>query len=216
MRKFENIKIPDRVKKKAKLTKEEKLKIKEEKRLKKQELKELREANKEVLLSTRKLLDFIDIDEDDSIIMKNGYIDLFKIDTKDVYSLSEDEAKVHIYNYVSFLRSYNYDFKIISMKFPVNTVVQQEYIKRRLKACKNDVFKEYLNEELEKLIRSEENDQNKEFYIMIFVKENEDKKELIRNLFRSQNIAVQFTQMTLEKKLQILFKINNLNTKLVR
>ncbi len=50
---------------------------------------------------------------------------------------------------------------------------------------------------------------------MIFVKENEDKESIKRTLFRSQNIAVQLIPLSLEKKLKILFKLNNPNTKLM-
>ena len=57
--------------------------------------------------------------------------------------------------------------------------------------------------------------QNREFYIMIFIKDTEEKESIKRTLFRSQNIAVQLIPLTVEKKLKILFKLNNPNTKLI-
>ena len=57
--------------------------------------------------------------------------------------------------------------------------------------------------------------QNREFYIMIFIKDTEEKDSIKRTLFRSQNIAVQLIPLTVEKKLKILFKLNNPNTKLI-
>ena len=57
--------------------------------------------------------------------------------------------------------------------------------------------------------------QNREFYIMIFIKDTEEKESIKRTLFRSQNIAVQLIPLDLEKKLKILFKLNNPNTKLM-
>ncbi|MBS6502190.1 MAG: hypothetical protein KH415_11270 [Clostridium sp.] len=216
MRKFNDIKLNNikEDKKKIKLTKEEKQKLKEEKIQRKRELKEFKEANKQVLKSTKDELDFLDIDNDDSIAMKNRYIDIFQIDTKDIYSLSDEEVKMHIYNFIGFLRNYNYDFKIISMKFPVNTVKQQEHIRRKIKACNNSIYIRSLEEELKRLIEFENNEFDKEFYIMIFATEKDDKKEVLRCLFRSQNIAIRLIRMDLEKKLKILFKINNTNTKL--
>ena len=72
-----------------------------------------------------------------------------------------------------------------------------------------------LIEELEQLVYLESTRQNREFYIMIFIKDTEEKESIKRTLFRSQNIAVQLIPLTVEKKLKILFKLNNPNTKLI-
>lgn len=216
IRKFNDIKIEkEKNNKKVRLTKEEKKIKKKEKKQKKLELKEARKANKEVLDSTKKLLGFIDVDDDDSIIMKNGYLDIFQIDSKDIYSLTDVEIKINVYNFIDFLRAYPFDIKIISMNFPVNTLKQQEFIKKKIKECDNEKYYYELIEELEQLVYLESTRQNREFYIMIFIKENEDKESIIRTLFRSQNIAVQLMPLDLEKKLKILFKLNNPNTKLM-
>lgn len=202
-------------KKKIKLSKEEKIKIKEEKKLKKQELKEMKIENKKVLGTTKELLEFIDVDDDESFIMKNGYLDIFQIESKDIYSFSETETKMHIYNFISFLRNYIEDFKIISMNFPVNTVKQQQYIRKKINDCKNEVYFKFLNEKLNELIFLDEHRQNREFYIMIFANEKSNKEDVTRTLLRNQNVAIQFKTLDIEKKLKILFKMNNPNTKLM-
>ena len=216
VRKFDDIKIEkEKNNIKVKLTKEEKKIKKEEKKQKKLELKEIRKANKDVLASTKDLLGFVDVDDDDSIIMKNGYLDIFQIDSKDIYSLTDVETTLNIYNFIAFLRSYPFDIKLITMNFPVNTLKQQEFIKKKIKECDNkkDYFE--LIEELEQLVYLESTRQNREFYIMIFIKDTEEKESIKRTLFRSQNIAVQLIPLTVEKKLKILFKLNNPNTKLI-
>lgn len=216
VRKFDDIKIEKEKKNiKVKLTKEEKKIKKEEKKQKKLELKEIRKANKDVLASTKELLGFIDVDEDDSIIMKNGYLDIFQIDSKDIYSLTDVETTMNIYNFIAFLRSYPFDVKLITMNFPVNTLKQQEFIKKKIKECDNEKYYYELIEELEQLVYLESTRQNREFYIMIFIKDTEEKESIKRTLFRSQNIAVQLIPLTVEKKLKILFKLNNPNTKLM-
>ena len=216
VRKFDDIKI-EREKKniKVKLTKEEKKIKKEEKKQKRLELKEIRKANKDVLASTKELLGFVDVDDDDSIIMKNGYLDIFQIDSKDIYSLTDVETTMNIYNFIAFLRSYPFDIKLITMNFPVNTLKQQEFIKKKIKECDNEKYYYELIEELEQLVYLESTRQNREFYIMIFIKDTEEKESIKRTLFRSQNIAVQLIPLTVEKKLKILFKLNNPNTKLI-
>ena len=216
VRKFDDIKIENEKKNiKVKLTKEEKKIKKEEKKQKKLELKEIRKANKDVLASTKELLGFVDVDDDDSIIMKNGYLDIFQIDSKDIYSLTDVETTMNIYNFIAFLRSYPFDIKLITMNFPVNTLKQQEFIKKKIKECDNKKYYYELIEELEQLVYLESTRQNREFYIMIFIKDTEEKESIKRTLFRSQNIAVQFIPLTVEKKLKILFKLNNPNTKLI-
>ena len=216
VRKFDDIKIEKEKKNiKVKLTKEEKKIKKEEKKQKKLELKEIRKANKDVLASTKELLGFVDVDDDDSIIMKNGYLDIFQIDSKDIYSLTDVETTMNIYNFIAFLRSYPFDIKLITMNFPVNTLKQQEFIKKKIKECDNEKYYYELIEELEQLVYLESTRQNREFYIMIFIKDTEKKESIKRTLFRSQNIAVQLIPLDLEKKLKILFKLNNPNTKLM-
>ena len=216
VRKFDDIKIEKEKKNiKVKLTKEEKKIKKEEKKQKKLELKEIRKANKDVLASTKELLGFVDVDDDDSIIMKNGYLDIFQIDSKDIYSLTDVETTMNIYNFIAFLRSYPFDIKLITMNFPVNTLKQQEFIKKKIKECDNKKYYYELIEELEQLVYLESTRQNREFYIMIFIKDTEEKESIKRTLFRSQNIAVQLIPLTVEKKLKILFKLNNNNTKLI-
>lgn len=216
IKKFENINIKKDIKKeKVKLTKKEKKLLKEKKKLKKKELKEIRKEDKKVLITTKELLPFKDADDDDSIITKMGHIDIFQIDSKDIYSLNEIERKMHIYSFVSFLRGYVYDFKLISMKFPVNTLKQQRFLEKKLKECDNEIYANFLKEKLEQLIFLEENRQNKEFYIMIFIKDTDNKEEVKGLLLRNQNIAIQLKPLDIEKKLKILFKLNNPNTKLM-
>ena len=181
----------------------------------KYKIKEIRKENKKVLLTTKDLLPFKDVDDDDSIITKIGYIDIFQIDSKDIYSLNEIERKMHIYSFVSFLRGYVYDFKLITMKFPVNTLKQQRFLEKKLKECDNEIYANFLKEKLEQLIFLEENRQNKEFYIMIFIKDTDNKEEVKGLLLRNQNMAIQLKPLDVEKKLKILFKLNNPNTKLI-
>lgn len=200
---------------KVKLSKEEKFKLKQEKKAKRQEQKELKKESKNTLPSTRKVLPFIDIDEDDVFITKQGYLDIYQINTRDTSNLSDDERKVYVYSFIAFLRNFVEDFKIIIMNFPVNTVKQQEYIEGRIANCKNEIFINYLEEELEKLRFMEKHRNNKEFFLMVFMKNKNEKDNMMKKIELVQNIAVPLRQLDLEKKIKILFKLNNMNTKLM-
>ncbi|EPB8167273.1 hypothetical protein ACRTAK_002957 [Clostridium perfringens] len=200
---------------KVKLSKEEKLRIKEEKKAKYQEQKELKRERKNTLPSTRRVLPFIDIDEDDIFITKQGYLDIYQINTRDTINLSESERKVYVYSFIAFLRNFVEDFKIIIMNFPVNTVRQQEYIEGRIANCKNEIYINYLKEELDKLKFMEKHRNNKEYFLMVFMKNEADRDAMMKKIEFVQNIAVPLRQLDLEKKIKILFKLNNMNTKLM-
>lgn len=200
---------------KVKLSKEEKLRIKEEKKAKYQEQKELKRERKNTLPSTRRVLPFIDIDEDDIFITKQGYLDIYQINTRDTINLSESERKVYVYSFIAFLRNFVEDFKIIIMNFPVNTVRQQEYIEGRIADCTNEIYINYLKEELDKLKFMENHRNNKEYFLMVFMKNEADREAMMKKIELVQNIAVPLRQLDLEKKIKILFKLNNMNTKLM-
>ncbi|ELC8454585.1 hypothetical protein QYB49_002953 [Clostridium perfringens] len=200
---------------KVKLSKEEKLRIKQEKKAKYQEQKELKRERKNTLPSTRRVLPFIDIDEDDIFITKQGYLDIYQINTRDTINLSESERKVYVYSFIAFLRNFVEDFKIIIMNFPVNTVRQQEYIEGRIANCKNEIYINYLKEELDKLKFMEKHRNNKEYFLMVFMKNEADRDAMMKKIELVQNIAVPLRQLDLEKKIKILFKLNNMNTKLM-
>ncbi|HFD2048849.1 TPA: hypothetical protein ACF2C9_002777 [Clostridium perfringens] len=200
---------------KVKLSKEEKLRIKEEKKVKYQEQKELKRERKNTLPSTRRVLPFIDIDEDDIFITKQGYLDIYQINTRDTINLSESERKVYVYSFIAFLRNFVEDFKIIIMNFPVNTVKQQEYIEGRIADCINEIYINYLKEELDKLKFMEKHRNNKEYFLMVFMKNEADRDAMMKKIELVQNIAVPLRQLDLEKKIKILFKLNNMNTKLM-
>ena len=200
---------------KIKLSKEEKIRIKKEKKAKYQEQKELKKERKNTLPSTRRVLPFIDIDEDDVFITKQGYLDIYQINTRDTINLSESERKVYVYSFIAFLRNFVEDFKIIIMNFPVNTVKQQEYIESRITNCKNEIYINYLKEELDKLKFMEKHRNNKEYFLMVFMKNEADRDAMMKKIELVQNIAVPLRQLDLEKKIKILFKLNNMNTKLM-
>lgn len=204
-----------------KLSRKEKKQIKlEEKRLKKekkqrskQNKKELREEYKKVDKDTFDLLPFLDVAEDETFRTKNGYIDIFQLGTKDLNSLNNDDAQRHMMEFGNFFRSYIDEIKIISMTFPVNTQIQQEHLIKTIDNTDNPIYIHFLNEELDKLIALEENRKNKEFYLMVFYEDEKTKKERENQLLRLTSSAINLKPLDLDKKLKILFKLNNQNSK---
>lgn len=210
MRKFNDVNI-NHVDKVKKLSKDEKLALKKEKKERKEELKALKKENKKVLITTKDFTEILDITENDVFKTRNGYLDILQITAKDIYSFSDYETNLNIYNFISFLKGYVDDVKLVSMKFPVSTLSQQNNIKKKLEVIQNPIYIKFLNEKLEELIFLEGHRSNREFFILVFGK---DEDTLHNSLFRNENISIRFKKLSLEKKLKILFKLNNMNTKL--
>ncbi len=201
-------------KEKKQLKREEKQKIKDAKQREKEEKKLLKEEYKKVDKYTADILPFLEIEKDNTFKTKNGYIDIFQIETKDLNSLNYNESNRHKFDFSNFLRHYLDDIKIISMTFPVNTQIQQQNILKRINDTNNDLHRELLYKRLEQLIAIEEKRKNREFYLMLFYEDEKTKRERELQLLRLTSSAISLKSLDLEKKLRILFKLNNQNSKI--
>lgn len=201
-------------KEKKQLKRAEKQKRKDDKLREKEEKRELKEEDKKVKKVTVDLLPFLNITEDGAFKTKNGYMDIYQIKSKDLNALNSDEINRHLYEFTSFLKGYTDDIKLISMSYPVNTKVQQENIIKRINDTNNQVYIKALNEELDKLKDLEKIRKNQEFYIQLFFKNERDRKEKEIYLNRKTSNAMPIRNIDIEKKIKILFKLNNQNSKI--
>jgi len=85
------------------------------------------------------LLPFVDRNPD-FIELKKGVMDIYQIGGRDIYSLNEDEAKRLIYEKTKFYRVFQNDIKIISMRFPANTQLQQQYLQKKIQNTVNPIY----------------------------------------------------------------------------
>ncbi|MGU8454133.1 hypothetical protein ACV3N8_16430, partial [Clostridium perfringens] len=56
---------------------------------------------------------------------------------------------------------------------------------------------------------------NIEYYIMIFIDKEDLSNDVLNNLIRSTNKDISLSEIDLEKKLKVLYKLNNLNSKIL-
>nr|ALP68992.1 hypothetical protein [Clostridium botulinum] len=98
------------------------------------------------------------------------------------------------------------------MNFPVNTSRQQEYIRNKLEQSTNEINNKFLQEKLDEFMFLEQYRNNKEFFIMFFAK---NKQDITSSILKNQTRIFILKEISLEKKIKILFKLNNLNTKLI-
>ncbi|EGT3815278.1 TPA: hypothetical protein ACKONR_000366 [Clostridioides difficile] len=187
---------------------------KEEKKLEKQEKKELKKINKKIDKDITELLPFLDVTENEAFETKDGVMDMFQISSCDIYTLNKEEINAHISTFATFLRTYQDDIKIISMNFPVNTFIQQQYFKRVIERTTNPTHLHFLKIKLDQLERIEFNRENKEFYIFIYANNEDEMDDKINLIFRLSAGKFKFSKIDLDKKIKILFKLSNQNTKI--
>lgn len=190
---------------------------KEKKELKKQlkkEKKDLRKAQREVDPNVMDLMPILDL-HDDFIKTETGFMNIYQVDSKDVSSLNEDELERHIRDFTYFLKAYQDDIKFVCMQFPVNTKVQQDNINKKIENTTNIIHITFLQKRLWELKELEKKRFNKEFFIFMFSNENIDEAIERENLlFRLSNNSIPLFKIDEEKKLKILFKLCNLNSKI--
>lgn len=195
------------MKKKKKIEKKEKI----EKTEKKKPLKKPNLGNgiDEILPVIRYL------DSESCFQMKDGtYLDIIQIISKDLMNANENEIEYDVMKYGKFYKMFYEDIKLVTLNFPVNTQIQQSYLKRKISTCKNFFLRSRLEVKLEELRDIEREQTAREFYIMVFSKSpDECRKNIItiRNVLASGNLRM-VDILSREKKEAIMFKINNMST----
>ncbi|MGG3881426.1 hypothetical protein [Bacillus smithii] len=178
----------------------------------KQKKKE-RKKKAHVPLRTIDILPFVRLEED-HIVLKEGVMDILQISSLDIDSLSEDDLSLLIYQSARFLRSYQFDFKAVSMNFPSNTKVQQEYWKKKREQTTDEQRLKFIDQKLYELKFLEEERTNREFFLFLYAEDKyklAERKRICKNLFKN---SFPLQELTPEKKKSILFILYNQNTKL--
>ena len=182
------------------------------------ERKELRKRKKRIKNIDKDLFDyqfFISIDENGIIRHKdNTFVKILKIETIDVLNLKDEDINKIISEYTLFFKKYLLDLKIVSMRFPCNFRNQIEFLKEKLNDEKNEFRKKFLNLKLQELEFLEDTSYNLEFYLYIF---SADYDDLIRGLeSMKKDFPTRLSELENEKQEKIIFKLNNLNTKILK
>src|SRR5690625_5200120 len=190
-------------------------KIKHQRIVKKEFQKGMKEQGKKpkLLKQTSAILPFIQI-HDDHILLKEGVMDIFQVQTKNIHALNDVDLNYLLLNRAQFLRSYFRSFKEVILNFPTNTEVQRAYWLKKKQQAKNASRLKYIEQKLFEFEFLESERYNREFFMFIYADDEEalanrkqDCKQGMQNSFPLQEI-------TRNKKEQILFLLNNQNTQL--
>ena len=139
-----------------------------------------------------------------------SFMDMLAIRTKDLENASEEDVNRDMWLLTSLFKRYTEDIKIISINFPTNTKTQQAYFEQKLMHCKHPLLKPILEEKLAELVAFEKTSICREHYLMFWGRSYEDlqknRASITSALGRELCAAV-----SLSKKIQILFSLNNLS-----
>ncbi len=142
--------------------------------------------------------------------LKQGYMNMVEIRTKDIVNASEDEIEYDIAKLTKFNKLEYESYKIISLNFPCNTLDQQEYVEYKIKQCRNENYKRFLQNSLYELQWVQKNKSKREFYMMYF----SDTLDGIKSMDANMKVALNLNEkmlmdMSQEKKEKILFHLMN-------
>ncbi len=155
-----------------------------------------------------------DSDLDCYVLSDGSYLDLIAIQSKDLVNAPEDDIQFDCGQLTRFLNLYADDLKLISMNFPVNTSVNQAFLKAKMEQTNHPRERAWLQLSISELQKLDRHTSKKEFFLMYFADSadtlDNHRNTIIAALQTGRDGLVQF--LSAEKKHQILFKMNNMNT----
>lgn len=190
----------------------QKYKMKKQKR-KQMKQEKVKEKKEKVLRQTPSILPFLQIDND-YILMKEGVMDILQIETKDLYSLNDTDLQVLLLARARFYRSYYEPLKVIALNFPSNTEKQKEYWLKKRGQTDDPLKLQFIDRKLFELDFLEKERTNREFFLFIYAENEQQLEERKQQVLRGMQQSFPLKKLSVEKKKDVLFVLNNQNTKL--
>ncbi|MGD6955430.1 hypothetical protein ACQCWI_27985 [Bacillus thuringiensis] len=165
----------------------------------------------------RKIADImstVDMTESGIFEMKEEYLEILQIESDDMYSKNEEEKTFIIYNHAYFYQAYQHAIKIVSLNFPCETGRQQLSTQRKLEKCSNPLYEKFLVQKLKELRFLEWGRTNREYYMFVYGKNETVVKDRVQAAKRYLQRSTALLDVDEDKKLEIMFKLHNQNSKL--
>lgn len=166
-----------------------------------------------VLSQTPDILPFLEINEE-YIQLKDGVMDILQIRPKDLFSLNDDDLHYALLSEGRFLRSYSGSFKEVAMNFPSNTEQQRQYWLKKKEATTDPIRLKFIERKLFEFDFLEKERTNREFFIFIYAENPSQLEEEKKLVIRSKQQSFPITELSIDKKMDVLFILNNQNSKL--
>ncbi|HLR67170.1 MAG TPA: hypothetical protein VK105_08560 [Virgibacillus sp.] len=172
------------------------------------------QGKKETLLKqTSNILPFLQI-HDDHILLKDGVMDIFQVQTKNIHALNDVDLNYLLLNQAQFLRSYFRSFKEVILNFPTNTEQQRAYWLKKKQQATNTSRLKYIEQKLFEFEFLESERYNREFFMFVYANDKEELIDRKNDCKQGMQNSFPLLEISKSKKEQILFLLNNQNTKL--
>lgn len=194
---------------------EKKLNFLQKRKLKAEEKKkalEKVEKKEKLLRQSPSLLPFLQCHEE-YILLKNGVMEIFQIQSKDLYSRNDEDLRYLILGEARFYRSYFDSIKTIAMNFPSNTEKQKQYWMKKRDSTDDPVRLQFIHRKLFELEYLEKERTNREFFLFIYAENEQQIIERRKQVIRDMQQVFPLQELSIEKKKNVLFVLNNQNTK---
>lgn len=166
-----------------------------------------------MLKQTANILPFMQI-HDDYILLKDGVMDIFQVQTKNIHALNDVDLNYLLLNRAQFLRSYFRSFKEVILNFPTNTELQRAYWLRKKQQATNTSRLKYIEQKLFEFEFLESERYNREFFMFVYAGDKEELLDRKHDCKHGMQNSFPLQEIPKDKKEQILFLLNNQNTKL--
>lgn len=188
-------------------------------------VRELERTKKEIRLEKkrkRKLArTFLDISpvrylkSETCIALREGVTDYVQISGIKVDDLTALDKEYAINQFHNFLKQYDNPFKLIYQTFPADTMQPLRYLNNRIRKNANPKFQSFLNHRRWELEEAARSILHQEFYFQIFAKDETELETLRNRLLNVRESYFKISPISFDKKMKILFRLNNLNTDVV-
>ena len=189
-------------------TKEEKAIFKKKQKIEKKRLKKLKKLPK-VFMDITPLRY---VKNENCFVLANGVTDYVQINGVRIDDLHHEDKQQAINQFHAFLKQYDPSFKLIYQTFPADTSEQLHFLNHKIYKNTNPTFQPFLEHKRWELEQVGKKILHQEFYFQIFAKDEEDLEVLRRRVLNIQYPYFHMNPITFEKKMKILFKLNNMNT----
>lgn len=173
-----------------------------------------RSTKKKVLSSFADIAPIVDVTDTDFFEMRNGeLLEILQITSKDIYSLNESDKDNDIYALAHFFQAYLPSVKFVPLNTPVNLEIPKKNVMRDIRRNRNPYFLPHLEKKLRDLEFLENNRTDREYFLFIY---GNDERALLENRAHAKKLMARsnpIIELTLEKKISILYQLANLNSK---
>ncbi|MFS0788843.1 hypothetical protein ABC345_20995 [Shouchella sp. 1P09AA] len=143
----------------------------------------------------------------------DGFMEVIQLTSTDIYALNEADKQKKIFSFAYFIQWYSHDWKVIPFDFPVDTSRQQRFVIQKMQEASKPQYRAFLEKKLEELQFIERERYNREFYMFLYADDEFTLRDRVANVTAKISRVAPAIQLSEEKKINILYKLHNLNSK---